>query len=137
MHCSKKVRSRMQDHNIVDARPLVLKHKNAPAKAEVGFTLPHKKGTLWERNEEHFLLPLKIYWKVTPSTSGPPSSTIMIVRGSDDVAGNSPGVHRELAGDIGSLPGWRKGVHRYRELAKMAQESSVEEDRDSPEDYRG
>ncbi|RZR98640.1 hypothetical protein BHM03_00028034 [Ensete ventricosum] len=27
---------------------------------------------------------------------------------------NSPGVHRELADGIGSLPGWRKGVHQKK-----------------------
>ncbi|RWV88951.1 hypothetical protein GW17_00048921 [Ensete ventricosum] len=31
-----------------------------------------------------------------------------------DVVGNSPGVRRKLAEDIGSLPGWRKGVRQKR-----------------------
>ncbi|RRT50568.1 hypothetical protein B296_00027871 [Ensete ventricosum] len=33
---------------------------------------------------------------------------------SDDAVGNSPGVHRELAKGIRSLPGWCKGVHRKK-----------------------
>ncbi|RWW13328.1 hypothetical protein GW17_00022964 [Ensete ventricosum] len=33
---------------------------------------------------------------------------------SDDAVGNSPGVHRELAESIGSLLGWRKGVHQKK-----------------------
>ncbi|RWW90110.1 hypothetical protein BHE74_00000749 [Ensete ventricosum] len=32
----------------------------------------------------------------------------------DDAVGNLPGVRRELAEGIGSLPGWRKGVHRKK-----------------------
>ncbi|RWW03061.1 hypothetical protein GW17_00033803 [Ensete ventricosum] len=32
----------------------------------------------------------------------------------DDTVGNSSGVRRELAEGIGSLPGWRKGVHRKK-----------------------
>ncbi|RWW47881.1 hypothetical protein BHE74_00046096, partial [Ensete ventricosum] len=39
-----------------------------------------------------------------------PESSPSIDRGSDDAVGNSPGVRRELAEDIGSLLGWRKGV---------------------------
>ncbi|RWW65062.1 hypothetical protein BHE74_00027656 [Ensete ventricosum] len=31
-----------------------------------------------------------------------------------DVVGNSPGVRRELAEGIGSLPGWRKGVYQKK-----------------------
>ncbi|RWW41798.1 hypothetical protein BHE74_00052693, partial [Ensete ventricosum] len=31
-----------------------------------------------------------------------------------DVVGNSLGVYRELAEDIGSLLGWRKGVHQKK-----------------------
>ncbi|RRT51220.1 hypothetical protein B296_00039433 [Ensete ventricosum] len=35
-------------------------------------------------------------------------------RGLDDTVGNSPGVHRELTKGLGSLPGWRKGIHRKK-----------------------
>ncbi|RWV86907.1 hypothetical protein GW17_00051148 [Ensete ventricosum] len=35
-------------------------------------------------------------------------------RDSDDAIGNSPGVPRELIEGIGSLPGWRKGVHQKK-----------------------
>ncbi|RZR90195.1 hypothetical protein BHM03_00018039 [Ensete ventricosum] len=31
-----------------------------------------------------------------------------------DAVGNSPGVRRELAEGIGSLPGWRKGVRQKK-----------------------
>ncbi|RWV88981.1 hypothetical protein GW17_00048895 [Ensete ventricosum] len=31
-----------------------------------------------------------------------------------DAVGSSPGVHRELTEGIGSLPGWRKGVHQKK-----------------------
>ncbi|RZS20740.1 hypothetical protein BHM03_00053303 [Ensete ventricosum] len=31
-----------------------------------------------------------------------------------DAVGNSPGVRRELVEDIGSLPGWRKGVRQKK-----------------------
>ncbi|RRT73403.1 hypothetical protein B296_00029209 [Ensete ventricosum] len=49
-------------------------------------------------------------------------------RGSDDAVGNSLRVCRELAEGIGSLLGWRKGVHRkivggsrkaYRKLGRL------------------
>ncbi|RWW84610.1 hypothetical protein BHE74_00006775 [Ensete ventricosum] len=36
------------------------------------------------------------------------------VWGSDNVVGNLRGVHWELAEGIGSLPGWRKGVHQKK-----------------------
>ncbi|RZS25208.1 hypothetical protein BHM03_00058373, partial [Ensete ventricosum] len=32
----------------------------------------------------------------------------------DDAVGNSPGVRRELAEGIGSLPAWRNGVYRKK-----------------------
>ncbi|RRT81496.1 hypothetical protein B296_00003308 [Ensete ventricosum] len=35
-------------------------------------------------------------------------------RSEDDKVGNSPGVRWELAEDIGSLSGWRKGVRREK-----------------------
>ncbi|RRT46233.1 hypothetical protein B296_00032052 [Ensete ventricosum] len=35
-------------------------------------------------------------------------------RGSDDIVGNSPGVHWELTESIGSLPGWHKGVRQKK-----------------------
>ncbi|RWW60162.1 hypothetical protein BHE74_00032860, partial [Ensete ventricosum] len=35
-------------------------------------------------------------------------------RSEDNAVGNSPGVHWELAEDIGSLPGWRNGVRRKK-----------------------
>ncbi|RWW15042.1 hypothetical protein GW17_00021138 [Ensete ventricosum] len=35
-------------------------------------------------------------------------------RGSDDVVENSLGAHRELIEGIGSLLGWRKGVHQKK-----------------------
>ncbi|RWW74349.1 hypothetical protein BHE74_00017698 [Ensete ventricosum] len=31
-----------------------------------------------------------------------------------DVVGNSPGVRRELVEGVGSLAGWRKGVHQKK-----------------------
>ncbi|RRT37437.1 hypothetical protein B296_00030673 [Ensete ventricosum] len=34
--------------------------------------------------------------------------------GESELLGNSPGVRRELAKGIGSLPGWRKGVHQKK-----------------------
>ncbi|RWV98400.1 hypothetical protein GW17_00038759 [Ensete ventricosum] len=34
--------------------------------------------------------------------------------GSDDAVRNSPGVRRELTEGIGSLPGWRKGIHQKK-----------------------
>ncbi|RZS09521.1 hypothetical protein BHM03_00040600 [Ensete ventricosum] len=35
-------------------------------------------------------------------------------RSEDDAVGSSPGVRRELTEDIGSLPRWRKEVHRKK-----------------------
>ncbi|RWW36734.1 hypothetical protein BHE74_00058223 [Ensete ventricosum] len=37
-----------------------------------------------------------------------------IGRSEDDAVGNSSGVRRGLAESIGSLPGWRKGVHQKK-----------------------
>ncbi|RWW69775.1 hypothetical protein BHE74_00022589 [Ensete ventricosum] len=39
-------------------------------------------------------------------------------KGIDDAVGNSPGVRRELTKGIGSLPGWRKGVHRKKTVTR-------------------
>ncbi|RWV88110.1 hypothetical protein GW17_00049829 [Ensete ventricosum] len=39
-------------------------------------------------------------------------------KGIDDAVGNSPGVRRELTEGIGSLLGWRKGVHRKKTVTR-------------------
>ncbi|RWV77590.1 hypothetical protein GW17_00061558, partial [Ensete ventricosum] len=47
-------------------------------------------------------------------------------RSEDNAVGNSLGVHQELAESIGSLPGWRKGVHQkktetHRKIVRVSQ----------------